>query len=484
MRTFNTLLLLVISATGDECGDVCQALPGVCGKNGSFCKESSGTCHDLFWTSKRVGVCNKSIQNCPSVDILYCTEARTARDVVLGRISSGVREAIETVSPSLRSGSPDIEEAIRRSLTDSTLALESTASKNPTTEEEELEEALRRSMTDTISESPVEVVDSELEATILKSLDDHGGQEYVPDARAGRRGLHNLGASCYMNAVLQVFAHSGSFTDLVLHHPPTNQANRVSVELANFIRSMWQLGGELGSEPLAPLQFLNAVREASGAPLANMEDASEFIQLVIASMDDNYQISPGLEDARKTVMDAQIVQGRRCAGCKGIRSLPEPATQVILPIAHLPTGEDSVTLADCFRALSVGNTYPLVGCPFCDGYYDAEFSSWIGDRLPQVLLISLRRFGADGENKVLTRVSVPPVLEMRDFGVQTDTSTEYALIGIVHHIGDKRTGGHYVADVLHSHGGVWLHANDRDVHEIQTYTQVSSTAYILVYERL
>ena len=90
------------------------------------------------------------------------------------------------------------------------------------------------------------------------------------------------------------------------------------------------------------------------------------------------------------------------------------------------------------------------------------------------MLMVLRRFDFRG-GKIHTKVRYP--LNLRFNG------KSYKLVGVVHHLGTTRFGGHYVSQFLSFSD--WIDVSDTQVHlhrgPVQT---VSDTAYILVYDRI
>ncbi|AET40284.1 mRNA-binding ubiquitin-specific protease UBP3 Ecym_5544 [Eremothecium cymbalariae DBVPG len=138
------------------------------------------------------------------------------------------------------------------------------------------------------------------------------------------------------------------------------------------------------------------------------------------------------------------------------------------------------------------------------------------DRLPQVLLIQLKRFefvNNNSERRELVNynayngriekickwikydhdLTIPKeaLSSINAKFLFSDNDTSYKLTGVVYHHGLSSSGGHYTADVLHQDEEKWYRIDDTTVTEINKEEVVtggeegshSRTAYILIYQR-
>jgi ubiquitin C-terminal hydrolase len=104
--------------------------------------------------------------------------------------------------------------------------------------------------------------------------------------------------------------------------------------------------------------------------------------------------------------------------------------------------------------------------------------------LPNILVICLKRFAADGKRKLAHLVNFP--LENLDLTKYVKgykpKQYKYDLYGVCNHFGGVQ-GGHYTAFVKHANGS-WLHFNDTSVDKIMDISKiVSPSAYCLFYRK-
>lgn len=104
---------------------------------------------------------------------------------------------------------------------------------------------------------------------------------------------------------------------------------------------------------------------------------------------------------------------------------------------------------------------------------------------PEVLVIALKRFTPDGQQKINSRVVFPLTgLDLSGYvrGYNA-ASYQYDLFGVCNHMGGVM-GGHYTAFVKNSEEK-WIHFNDRNVDVIENLdTLVSPMAYCLFYRKV
>ena len=103
---------------------------------------------------------------------------------------------------------------------------------------------------------------------------------------------------------------------------------------------------------------------------------------------------------------------------------------------------------------------------------------------PNILVISLKRFSADGQHKLNTKIDFP--IENLDLARYikgyTPSSFVYDLYGICNHSGGV-LGGHYTAYVKTSQNK-WFHYNDTSVDPVLRPSDlISSNAYCLFYRK-
>jgi ubiquitin carboxyl-terminal hydrolase 8 len=104
--------------------------------------------------------------------------------------------------------------------------------------------------------------------------------------------------------------------------------------------------------------------------------------------------------------------------------------------------------------------------------------------LPQILVISLKRFSPDGSEKLGHLVSFPlEGLDLSKYVIGYNSeSFVYDLFGVCNHIGSV-IGGHYTSFVKNA-DDIWVHYNDTSVEKIEDINEViSPMAYCLFYRK-
>ncbi|QLL34959.1 hypothetical protein HG536_0H03340 [Torulaspora globosa] len=135
------------------------------------------------------------------------------------------------------------------------------------------------------------------------------------------------------------------------------------------------------------------------------------------------------------------------------------------------------------------------------------------DKLPQVLLIQLKRFqfisNPDKDNgmvnynayngrieKICKKINyghelIIPIESISCKNAQRVEDKQYSLSGIIYHHGSSPDGGHYTADVYHDETDKWYRIDDVNITEVQKDDVLkggeegpgSRTAYILMYQK-
>lgn len=159
---------------------------------------------------------------------------------------------------------------------------------------------------------------------------------------------------------------------------------------------------------------------------------------------------------------------------------PEPYALLDLPIPDRPRP----SLYDCFDE--------FVGDELLTGWLNEKTNRTEPVRknivfwnFPQILIITLKRFSANGRMKNGDNVDFPveEVLDLSKYAVGYKSHTnKYRLVGVANHMGGV-SGGHYTSCGLES--DKWYLYNDASVQEIRsTRDIVSGSAYCLWYRKI
>eukprot|EP01062_Namystynia_karyoxenos_P017567 TRINITY_DN16475_c0_g3_i1.p1 TRINITY_DN16475_c0_g3~~TRINITY_DN16475_c0_g3_i1.p1 ORF type:complete len:681 (+),score=187.67 TRINITY_DN16475_c0_g3_i1:96-2045(+) len=332
-----------------------------------------------------------------------------------------------------------------------------------------------------------------------------------------RRGLVNLGNTCYMNSVLQaLFATklaliyiNDSYTGRLNNDNPLGSKGAISNSFAYIMREMAQRV----LHPISPSRFKTRIGEWRSAFAGlGQQDASELLHALLDGLHEDTNAarrgpaqSPprprpdGKSDAQladewrqsqrlcnwSEVNDTVGVFSRsvvQCTQC-GHRSLTFEVQQGLeLPI---DSTYGACTLDDCIAKYHLSEVLQEPWeCHDCKKRVQATKQLSVWDA-PPLLIVTLKRFRTYGNlaDKLTQPVYFPYTLDMTPHvAAGGDFQIEYELIAVVNHRGGTG-GGHYTADTRGRNDGRWYRFSDLQV-EPSPDTPDWREAYVLVYQRL
>jgi ubiquitin carboxyl-terminal hydrolase 4/11/15 len=163
---------------------------------------------------------------------------------------------------------------------------------------------------------------------------------------------------------------------------------------------------------------------------------------------------------------------------------PESYFMIDLPV--FSSGKEAKDIHECFEMLTEAEHLEGDNAWYNEKTKTKEnvkkrHSFW---NFPNILIISFKRFSADGTNKMQHKVNFP--LENLDLckyvrGYNKETFV-YNLFGICNHVGGV-TGGHYTSFVKNIENN-WIHYNDHRVEKVKKAESViTPMAYCLFYRK-
>ena len=347
------------------------------------------------------------------------------------------------------------------------------------------------------------------------------------------RGLANIGATCYLNSILQILCNTielrTMLTNPVSSHNPDSQANAVCDAFEQwFADHISESPGNTSLLRTFIRSFISYFETFNGG----MQDQHEYLMLLLKLLHDSRsakcsftingtKVSP-LDDLEERALDnlrrdgmwtsfdnlstphqgwhsvifstftGQFHSQTLCMNldCSYVSHRFE--TFRVLETDIPPTDNGQLSLADCLKwstretQLDESDSYE---CDKCKQRSRSirKMNVW---RLPPVLIICVKRFIASYSNGQLrldknnTNISVPEELDMSTYMTVADIAkgaTKYELYAIAHHIGNQH-GGHCYTN-LKSPDNTWFVVDDANIVKLSHPSFNDSTSYLLFYRK-
>lgn len=285
-------------------------------------------------------------------------------------------------------------------------------------------------------------------------------------------GLSNLGATCYMNSVLQQLFHTLQFRK-VMFQSTFEECDKKELQLL-FYRLELSEKGSVDTRPFCNVwkgwyNELIHVRE--------QQDAGEFLNLILDQLPKECQAP----------FRGEIVSKICGVNSEYESENTEPFFTVPLDVKGLSSVEESFQSFLQEESFCGDNAIATE-----DGKIDAKKFVRIRT-LPQMLVFHLKRWEYDiknGRYKVCDRFAFPHILDVSPLLEDRQGEEYYELHGIVLHSGGV-DGGHYIS--LIRIGGQWYEFNDSQVspfddneleHEAFGGRNLGFSAFMLFYEKM
>ncbi|TVY33909.1 putative ubiquitin carboxyl-terminal hydrolase [Lachnellula subtilissima] len=345
----------------------------------------------------------------------------------------------------------------------------------------------------------------------------------IPCRASGIRGIYNMGATCYMNVILQCFVHNPLLRNFYLSEghqsSQCSYKNCMSCAMDDMFQEFYAQETTVGysaSNILA--SFWLSKRKAYEELASNKEqDAHEFFQFLTEEL---HEINGGgrpslLEDSPVTKRNKtgnepnckcivhQTFYGKlqstiTCQSCGDVNASIESFLDLSLGLDVLAkkkglkaTTQSALSLQKCLDEEYIRPERCEYTCNQC-GTQEAKKQLSIKS-LPNVLCIQLKRFKQNNglASKIDTKVSFPLKLEMfpytnRARNTNADAkdrnelarSCTYDLQSVVVHVGNLETG-HYVS--YSRVGNQWFKFNDHNVTLASKSQVLNEQAFLLFY---
>ncbi|KAL1523305.1 hypothetical protein AB1Y20_018251 [Prymnesium parvum] len=354
-----------------------------------------------------------------------------------------------------------------------------------------------------------------------------------PQALLGLRGLTNLGNTCFMSCVLQIFMHCPPMARFFLSdrhnrfecmarslHDPSSGRHHVCLACEMDLLFSQCFSGAAAA--FSPHSFLHTMWLSSDRFAGyEQQDAHEFFIAALAAIYDGLRRPANerrltMESKRARLVassssDLQAVfHGSMrsdviCARCGGRSTTMEDFTDISLdlPLSTTASSEGSCVAKDCsleqclhsFTRVEQLGADERCTCTSCGGLQDSAKQLSI-HKLPHVLCVHLKRFKGDyksnqGKSSKLDGVVKFP-LHSLDMSPHTAAhicadnaaskeliaSNLYDLFGAAVHHGTMQNG-HYTAYVRHQ--AHWFHCDDSCIYAVPESAVRACSAYMLFY---
>ncbi|CAG9539455.1 unnamed protein product [Cercopithifilaria johnstoni] len=324
----------------------------------------------------------------------------------------------------------------------------------------------------------------------------------------GYTGLYNLGNTCFMNSVLQTLFNTIPLRRIFTRNEfnkfvnRTNKMGTMGVISSVFSAMMDSVWSGLFSV-LRPQQFLETFAAEVNASLADgqQHDAQEFqIYLLDALHEDTNQVVKRItfeqnytgadlkaeaadynEKLRKFacspisgIFNSQTVSSLQCNKCRRQSVTFEELAQLSIEVPNRNS-----TIEDCIR--NHFQDVELDGsckwrCPDCESLQTATRRTFLW-KLPQVLVIHLKRFTFMGDNWQKNDAHVT----FNTFPLKLQTEY-FSLYAVVNHRGSLNSG-HYTATIRNQITKQWLLFDDDVVTPIDVDSICTKYAFILYFQK-
>ena len=300
-----------------------------------------------------------------------------------------------------------------------------------------------------------------------------------------KRGLRNLGATCYINSTLQQFFYIPEIRTIILSANLKNLSNSNSDnadnnlklknnELCNNVKNedLWAINLQkvfahllfFPAVYIDPSCFINVWRSWDGEIINphEQQDAVEFLQMLIDRLESKI---PDAAEFFKGEISYNLLNSQHNFSSETVESF------ITFPLEvkdHLSVNDSLNTFLapDRFDDYNVED----IGKISVERYAHVR-------KAPKILIIQLKRFEYNLQTNVREKVNDKyifySVLDITSVMEDKSVSMVYDLIGVIAHMGSAQ-GGHYISHIL-SGTGTWMTFNDENVIPITESKLVNST---------
>ncbi|XP_018329537.1 ubiquitin carboxyl-terminal hydrolase 22 [Agrilus planipennis] len=321
------------------------------------------------------------------------------------------------------------------------------------------------------------------------------------DSTVGLRGLLNLGATCFMNCIIQALTHTPLLRDYFF--TDIHQCKDLSSCLISRLFYEFYNGEK---SPLSLHEFLYHIwTRAEHLAGYVQQDAQEFLIATLGVLHQHFEesmppsINKDKNKLRCTCIVDQIFTGTlqsdvMCQECNGISRTYDPISDFSLDLGSMEE-QPPTSLIECLerytRAEHLGSS--KIECSNCRSPQVSTKQLSV-KTLPVVVTFQFKRFlhirEKEKKIKISSFISFPETLDMTPFTSQARSQTpsivppdnRYSLFAVINHEGNSVNTGHYICFVRQQRN-YWFKCDDQNISRASLADVLNSEAYLLFYHK-
>uniref|UniRef100_A0A4W3GNQ9 Ubiquitin carboxyl-terminal hydrolase 48 n=1 Tax=Callorhinchus milii TaxID=7868 RepID=A0A4W3GNQ9_CALMI len=313
----------------------------------------------------------------------------------------------------------------------------------------------------------------EIDENSFHNIDDPNSERRCKNTFVG---LTNLGATCYVNTLLQVWFHNLELRQaLYLCHSPRKEmgtgerieddADFEPQSVCEHLQYLFALLQSSNRRYIDPSGFVKAL----GLDTGQQQDAQEFSKLFMSLLEDTLskQNNPDVQNIIQQQFCGQYAYVTVCNQCGWESKLLSRFYELELNI------QGHKQLTDCIEEFLKEEKLEGDNRYFCDKCQDKQNATRKIKllNLPRTLNLQLLRFVFDRQTghkkKLNSYISFPEVLDLSPYLERKDVSTVYELSAVLIHRGVSAYSGHYIAHVRDDRTGDWYKFNDEEIEKME-----------------